>query len=64
MSGPSKTTRSSKAAKLEIEREGVLANRIRAGGGPFNAASLSRSYALPVERVREIITRNGGSHAQ
>ena len=35
----------------------------RAGGSPFDAASLSRSYAVPVERVRQIIIRNGGSHA-
>lgn len=55
--------RANQASKDALSREGVLATRIRAGGGPFDAASLARSYALPVERVREIITRNGGSHA-
>lgn len=54
---------SAQAAKDALAREGTLALRIRAGGGPFDAASLSRSYAVPIDRVREIITRNGGSHA-
>lgn len=56
--------RATQASKDALNREGVLAYRVRAGGGPFDAVSLSRSYALPVDRVREIIIRNGGSHAQ
>ncbi len=55
---------SAQAAKDALAREGTLATRIRAGGGPFDPASPSRSYAVPIERVREIITRNGGSYAQ
>lgn len=56
--------RTAQPSKDDLRREGLLAERIRAGGGPFDAASLSRSYAVPVERVRQIITRNGGSYAQ
>jgi hypothetical protein len=55
---------SAQAAKDALAREGTLAARIRAGGGPFDPTSLSRSYAVPVDRVREIIIRNGGSYAQ
>lgn len=51
------------ASKDALAREGALAARIVAGGGPFDAASLSRSYGVPIERARQIITRNGGSHA-
>ncbi|MEA1083232.1 hypothetical protein SFC76_03080 [Sphingomonas sp. CD22] len=63
MSRAPKETRSSKIAKEETRREGVLADRVRAGGSPFDPASLARSYALPVDRGREIITRNGGRYA-
>lgn len=53
-----------RSAKDALAREGALATRIRAGGGPFDPTSLSRSYAVSVDRVREIITRHGGSYAQ
>jgi hypothetical protein len=56
--------RADKAAREALAREGVLASHIRASAGPFDAPSLSRSYAVPVERVRAILIRNGGSHAQ
>ena len=58
MTAPTKAT---KAAKEATKREGVLAEHIRARKpGPFDAASLARSFALPVARVAQIITRNGG----
>lgn len=64
MSRAPKETRSSKVAKEETRREGVLAARIRAGGSPFDAASLARSYAVPLDRVHAIIVRNGGTYAK
>jgi len=56
-------SRKTQAAADQVAREGHLAAHVRAAPGPFNAESLSRSYAVPVDRARQIITRNGGSHA-
>lgn len=58
------SVRLSKEAKAVLQREGVLAEHIRAKRGDFNPETLSRSYGLPVDRVRQIITRNGGSYAK
>jgi hypothetical protein len=55
-------SQSTKVSKDALAREGVLASRVRAGG-LLDAESLAKSYAIPVDRVRQIITRNGGSHA-
>jgi len=55
------TCRQTKARTEELKREEILATHIRACRGPLSAASLSRSYNLPLDRVRQIITRNGGS---
>jgi hypothetical protein len=53
--------RQTKARTEEIKREGILATHVRACSGPFNAGSLAKSYALPLDRVQQIISRNGGS---
>jgi hypothetical protein len=46
----------------EVRREGVLAAHVQANPGHFDIATLARSYALPAERVAQIVKRNGGSH--
>jgi hypothetical protein len=56
-----KSARLTKARQDELSREGILATHVRACSGPLNAGSLARSYALPLERVQQIISRNGGS---
>jgi len=53
--------RQSKVQADEVRREGVLATHVRDKPGPFDPASLARSYALGVDRVRQIIRSNGGS---
>lgn len=55
-----KPVRQTKAQTDAIKREGILATHIRACTGILNPITLSQSYALPVERVRQIIARNGG----
>jgi hypothetical protein len=57
-------TRAEKAQREGLQREGALADHVRANPGTFSASSLARSYALPIARVEQIITRNGGSHAE
>jgi N-acetyl-gamma-glutamylphosphate reductase len=59
MSGQAATT---KAQKAELRAEGILAAHIVANPGHFDTATLARSYALPVERVAQIVKRNGGTH--
>jgi hypothetical protein len=53
-----------KAQKAQLRAEGVLASHVAANPGPFNIETLARSYALPAERVAQIVKRNGGSHAE
>jgi hypothetical protein len=55
-------SRPTKAAQAALQREGVLAAHIRSRAGtPVNIISLSQSYNLSAQRVREIVIRNGGS---
>lgn len=50
-----------KAQKDEAKRAAALADHIRSSTpGPFDAASLSRSYALSAAQVSAIITKHGG----
>lgn len=44
-----------------VLREALLATCIRSRMLNLDPASLSKSYGVPEERVREIIKRNGGS---
>ncbi|TCQ04092.1 hypothetical protein [Sphingomonas sp. PP-CC-3A-396] len=53
-----------KAQKAQLFAEGVLASHVAKNPGPFNIETLARSYALPAERVAQIVKRNGGSHAE
>lgn len=53
-----------KAQQATLQREGVLAAHVKSKTGPFNIETLARSYALPAERVAQIVKRNGGSHAE
>jgi hypothetical protein len=55
---------SDKAQREALQREGVLAAHVKSRTGPFNIETLARSYALPAERVAQIVKRNGGSHAE
>lgn len=55
---------STKAQQAQLRAEGVLAAHVAAKPGPFNIETLARSYALPAERVAQIVKRNGGSHAE
>lgn len=57
-----KSDRLTKARTEGIKREGILAAHVR-GRKDLNAGSLAQSYALPLDRVRQIISRNGGSCA-
>jgi len=54
------SAREVKARDEVLRREGILATHVRNRAG-LNAASLAQSYALPLERVQQIISRNGGS---
>lgn len=54
--------RADKAQREALHREGVLAEHVKACIGPLNIETLARSYALPAERVLQIVKRNGGSH--
>lgn len=50
-----------KAQKEGLARVEALVAHIRAKApGPFDAASLSRSYAVPAAQVAAIITKHGG----
>lgn len=50
-----------KAQKEALIRTSALVDHITARiPGPFDAASLSRSYAVPIDRVTSIITKHGG----
>ena len=57
-------SRAVKAQCEALQREGVLAGHVLSSKGPFNIETLARSYALPAERVAQIVKRNGGSHAE
>jgi hypothetical protein len=56
--------RADKAQREALHREGVLAQHVLSSTGPLNIDTLARSYALPAERVLQIVKRNGGSHAE
>lgn len=58
------TVAATKAQQAQLRAEGVLAAHVRANPKHFDIATLARSYALPVERVRQIVKRNGGTHGQ
>lgn len=56
-------SRASTKEREMVQREGVLAAHVRASpSASFNTATLARSYALPAERVAQIVKRNGGTH--
>ena len=57
-------SRADKAQREALHREGVLADHVKASIGPLNIETLARSYALPAERVLQIVKRNGGSHEE
>lgn len=50
-----------KAKQVQLRAEGILAEHVAAAPKHFDAATLARSYALPAERVRQIVKRNGGT---
>lgn len=50
-----------KAQKAQLRAEGILAAHVAANPKQFDIATLARSYALPAERVRQIVKRNGGT---
>lgn len=50
-----------KRQKADLYAEGVLAAHVAANPKHFDTATLARSYALPAERVRQIVKRNGGT---
>jgi len=57
-------SRASTKEREALQREGVLAAHVRASPGHFNTATLARSYALPAERVAQIVKRNGGTYGE
>lgn len=55
------SARSLKAGAEALKREGILADHIKTRlPGPFDAASLARSFAIDATRVTQIISRHGG----
>lgn len=56
------SVREQKARAASLKAEGVLASHIKQSPGPFNIDTLARSYALPAERVAQIVKRHGGSN--
>lgn len=55
------TAASEKRRAAVAARERLLTNLIRTRRTGLDPGTLSQAYAVPIDRVRDLIARNGGS---